>query len=341
MKYNIVGMGNIGLRYLQSILNNDENLEVMCYDISKNFEDKTYSFLSENSLANKKINKINFSSSLELLEDSTDNETIVILATTAEKREELILKFAKKTPKLIVSEKLVCTSRESYLNLIKELNEINYNDVLVNFFPRNQSFFWGLNSELQNNREFKMSVEIPRLGLACNGIHLIDIFLWLSGSYKYKYTERSFHHETYEQKRPGFYDFAGLIEIESKVNSSSLILRDDNSSPLMNLRDNNYGFEHYIDISFKNADDNTDKNYRYYMFDELLFTNDESTNDEKNYRGTNKCNLFHVSEYICNEIISYVEDGKCRLPNIFDAYHSHSVLFDFIEENNLGKFKIT
>ena len=142
MKYNIVGMGNIGLRYLQSILNTDENLEVMCYDISKNFEDKTYSFLSENSLANKKINKINFSSSLELLEDSTDNETIVILATTAEKREELILKFAKKTPKLIVSEKLVCTSRESYLNLIKELNEINYNDVLVNFFPRNQSFFW-------------------------------------------------------------------------------------------------------------------------------------------------------------------------------------------------------
>ena len=79
------------------------------------------------------IKKIHFSPSLELLEDNTDNDTIVILATTAEKREELILQFAKKNPKLIVSEKLVCTSRESYLNLIKELNEINYNDVLVNF----------------------------------------------------------------------------------------------------------------------------------------------------------------------------------------------------------------
>ena len=34
------------------------------------------------------------------------------------------------------------------------------------------------------------------------------------------------------------------------------------------------------------------------------------------------------------EITSYIEDGECYLPNIFDAYHSHSVLFDFVEENN-------
>tara|TARA_Y100001970_G_scaffold188729_1_gene229534 strand:- start:20108 stop:21091 length:984 start_codon:yes stop_codon:yes gene_type:complete len=327
MKYNIIGMGNIGLRYLQSILNTDENYEVMCYDISKNFEDRTISFLSKNNLPNKKVL---FSTSLELLEENTDNETVVILATTAEKREELILQFAKKAPKLIVSEKLVCTSRKSYLNLVKELNKINYNDILVNFFPRNQIFFKGLTSELPNNAEFKMSVEIPRLGLACNGIHFIDIFLWLSGSYKYKYKKESFHLETYEQKRPGFYDFAGLIEIESEVNSSSLILRDDNS-----------GLEQYIDISFKNGGDNTIKKYRYFMFDELLVTKDDSTMPEKNNELRNVFQLIHVSQYICGEIIAYVENGKCRLPNIFDAYHSHSVLFDFIEEYNLGKFKIT
>ena len=310
MKYNIIGMGNIGLRYLQSILNTDENYEVICYDISKNFQDRTISFLSNNNLPNKKIH---FSPSLELLEDNTDNDTIVILATTAEKREELILQFAKKTPKLIVSEKLVCTSRESYLNLIKELNEINYNDVLVNFFPRNQPFFKELTRELASVAEFKMCVEIPKLGLACNGIHFIDIFLWLSGSYNYKY-KNSFHSDVYKQKRPGFYDFAGLIEID--CNSSYLSLRDNNSN-----------LEQYISISFN------DSHYKFYMFDELLIK--DHTKDSKQYK------LNHVSQYICGEITSYIEDGKCYLPNIFDAYHSHSVLFDFIEENNLGKFKIT
>ena len=61
-------MGNIGLRYLQSILNTDESYEVICYDISKNFQDRTISFLSNNNLPNKKIH---FSPSLELLEDNT------------------------------------------------------------------------------------------------------------------------------------------------------------------------------------------------------------------------------------------------------------------------------
>ena len=312
MKYNIIGMGNIGLRYLQSILNTDENYQVICYDISKNFQDRTISFLSNNNLSNKKIV---FSPSLELLEDNTDNDTIVILATTAEKREELILQFAKKTPKLIVSEKLVCTSRESYLNLIKELNEINYNDVLVNFFPRNQPFFKELARDLTNVAGLKMCVEIPTLGLACNGIHFIDIFLWLSGSYKYK-NQNSLHIDTYEQKRPGFYDFAGLIEIESQINSSYLRLRDNSSNS-----------EQYISISYN------DKHYKFYMFDELLV--------EAHNKDRYKYKLNHVSQYICREIISYIEDGKCYLPNIFDAYHSHSVLFDFIEEYNLGKFKIT
>ena len=297
MKYNIIGMGNIGLRYLQSILINDKNYEVTCYDISKNFKDRTISFLSENNLPKKKIL---FSTSLELLEDNTDNKTIVILATTAEKREELILQFAKKNPKLIVSEKLVCTSRESYLHLIQELNEINYHDILVNFFPRNQPFFKELIRELAGVAGFKMCVEIPKLGLACNGIHFIDIFLWLSGSYNYK-CKNSFHSDVYKQKRPGFYDFAGLIEID--CNSSYLSLRDNNS------------------------------HYKFYMFDELLI--EGHSKDSKQYK------LNHVSQYICGEITSYIEDGKCYLPNIFDAYHSHSVLFDFIEENNLGKFKIT
>ena len=45
--------------------------------------------------------------------------------------------------------------------------------------------------------------------------------------------------------------------------------------------------------------------------------------------------LNHVSKYIFTEIHSFLNEGKSNLPNIFDSYLSHSVLFDFIEKNKL------
>ena len=312
MKYNIVGMGNIGMRYLQSIISEDNDYVITCYDIMPNFKDRVLSFLNENQLS---LEGVNFSASMEENLEVVDSDTVVLITTTAHKRESLILDFAMKNPKLIITEKLVCSSRKAYSLLLKSLEKINYKNILVNFFPRNQLFFQDLYKNINKNQKFHMHVSIPKLGLACNGIHFIDMFLWLSDSLEYKVTQ-DLYNETYEQKRKGYYDFSGSINVVS--NLSTFTLSDDYSEQ-----------DQLISFYWNNIV------YHFFMIREFAVKLDGNNIKIINYP------LNHVSKYIFTEIHSFLNEGKSNIPNIFDSYLSHSVLFDFIEKNKLTNLKIT
>jgi hypothetical protein len=312
MKYNIIGMGNIGMRYLQSIVSGDKEHVITCYDIMPNFKDRVVSFLNENQLPSKAIH---FSASIEKNLEEVDSNTIVLITTTADDRESLILDFAMKNPKLIITEKLVCNSRTAYSGLLKSLEKINYKNILVNFFPRNQLFFQDLYKHINKNQKFDMHVSIPKLGLACNGIHFIDMFLWLSDSLEYKIS-KTLYHETYQQKRKGYYDFSGSINVVS--NLSTLTLSDDYTEG-----------DQLISFYYNNII------YHFFMIREFAVKVENNDTRIINYP------LNHVSEYIFTEIHSFLNEGKSNLPNIFDSYSSHSVLFDFIEKNKLTNLKIT
>ena len=312
MKYNIIGMGNIGMRYLQSIVSQDKESVIFCYDIMPNFKDRVISFLIENQLP---IKSIHFSTSLEKNLEKVDSKTIVLITTTADKREDIILDFAIKKPRLIITEKLVCNSRKAYSALLASLEEIKFKNILVNFFPRNQLFFQDLYKNIIKNEKFNMHVSIPKLGLACNGIHFIDMFLLLSDSLEYKIS-KTFYNESYKQKRDGYYDFSGLINVESNI--STLTLSDD------------YSDQDQLISFYGNS-----LVYHFFMIREFAVRVEDGKTEIINYP------LNHVSEYIFKEIHSFVNDNTSNLPNIFDSYSSHSVLFDFIEINKLTNFKIT
>ena len=141
------------------------------------------------------------------------------------------------------------------------------------------------------------------------------MFLWLSDSLEYKVTQ-DLYNETYEQKRKGYYDFSGSINVVS--NLSTFTLSDDYSEQ-----------DQLISFYWNNIV------YHFFMIREFAVKLDGNNIKIINYP------LNHVSKYIFTEIHSFLNEGKSNLPNIFDSYLSHSVLFDFIEKNKLTNLKIT
>ena len=49
-------------------------------------------------------------------------------------------------------------------------------------------------------------------GLACNGIHFLDLFTWLNGVDQISFNTNRLDHMVYESKREGFVEFYGNME---------------------------------------------------------------------------------------------------------------------------------
>lgn len=312
MQFNIIGLGNIGLRYIESIRSNDINSKIICYDIDINYKKRLIEFLKKNKLS---IENIIFCISISDFFEKINNESVVLITTTAINRKEIIISCAKMNPSLIITEKLVVDSRSIYESLLNSLESIRFKNILVNFFPRNQVFFRDYIKKYIRDKNFKMHINIPNLGLACNGIHFFDLFLSLSNSNKYKILD-SFYLKTYSQKREGFFDFSGGIKVES--NNCVLSIIDDLSYS-----------SNFISIY---CDEDT---FHYYMIDEIMIKLNNEKSEVFNFK------LNHVSNYIYHEIDSFLKTGKSNLPNIIESLKSHEILFDFIERFKLNNIKIT
>lgn len=108
-------MGNIGKRHLQSISNLSLDFEVFCYDKVKNAVDSVPDFC-KNSL---EIPNIQYLYDIRSIEQKIDEETIVIIATTAEGRKEILEVAINKQPLTIISEKPLTQNITDYENIIK------------------------------------------------------------------------------------------------------------------------------------------------------------------------------------------------------------------------------
>lgn len=311
----LFGTGNLGKRYIQAIARLN-GISLYLSDISNEALNSAVGFISANNLEGLKYYLTN---SIEDAISVIDKETLVIVASTATKRADLLSRIILRTPKGIICEKPVTQNREDYLKIIELLQKHDVK-TYVDFTLRMQPFYQKVKSEILKQSNGVFFANLPRMGLACVGIHQIDLFMWLFNLKSCELRSSTFT-EVYEQKRAGFYDIIGSLEISSSgfqgviINSETENIR----SAQIILNESTYNiFE-----------------------DQRILSKINKVEPELNYSET--ISYSFVSQYM-SDIISDIFSDKIEsieLPSIESSFPQHKVLFDYLSKHSLINLNFT
>lgn len=215
----LIGAGQLGSRHLQGLAKSVENFNVHIVDINpNNIEIAKQRFAEIESKGN--VNIISTVSSVEQL--NTKQFDLAIIATNADIRAEVTKELISRcSVKNIIFEKVAFQSKTQFEEIISKLKTQNIKS-WVNCPRRYFDGYKRLAEELKGKR-FQITVNGEDWGLACNSVHFIDLFAFLSHSELYKINNVDLLNEVFESKRKGFIEFFGTYHLEG-VNGSEAII---------------------------------------------------------------------------------------------------------------------
>ncbi|MDP3559726.1 MAG: hypothetical protein Q8R79_05210 [Legionellaceae bacterium] len=206
----IIGVGQLGSRYLQGLAQVNHPLTIFLVDPSKTALNLAVDRF--NSIEHKKSIKLILLQSLEELPDIID---IAIISTTADIRLKVILELAKK--KIILNwilEKVLFQNIDDY-EFAENFFDSQNSQQWVNCSQRLWPFFIELKDRFSKDHNLQITATGSYWGLGCNAVHNTDIaeFIWgpeLSHI-------ASLDKMVLNSKREGFFEFTGLFESHSKA----------------------------------------------------------------------------------------------------------------------------
>ena len=198
-------MGNLGSNYIKAIFAIPLNIKLYIFDKNSNQLNKEFY-----SPPNVKIIKVKNLSNLNI------NLDLAIIATTANKRFELIQKLKKKIKNWIL-EKLL-EQNVSSLNKIDK--KLKFSNCWVNIPRRTMPEY----KFIKKNYNFKIPSTL-KLGMngdriVTNAIHFIDLLCWFSNSKIETIDISKLKASWTKSKRLGFYETGGTLKIKLKINQN-------------------------------------------------------------------------------------------------------------------------
>jgi predicted dehydrogenase len=218
MKIAIVGAGQLGSRHIQGAL------KVESKDIHIDVIEPDDTATKTSKQRNKEIDSevsINYHKNIASLNGLYE---AVIISTNANNRLYIIKElFNQIDTKVLILEKVVFQSAKEFDEL-DALLEDKKTKVYVNHPRRMYSFYEELKSELQANRTEITHINVSGndWGLACNGLHFIDLVSYLTGSKPTTILNNKLTEIT-ASKRKGFIEINGHLWINFENRSSLLI----------------------------------------------------------------------------------------------------------------------
>lgn len=203
--YNIcvIGVGSLGKRHLESLLNSNFELNIYCYDINEHALDN---FEGRDKYSNKKINMVTS------FDEFPKNMDFALFAMTSKGRREMFDQLVNQcTVKNILFEKVLFQKVEDYEHVAQKLKELNIR-AWVNCGRRQMDSYQELRKKLVSANEMCISISGSEWGLACNTIHYLDLVEFLSGSKETVIDKFNLLPEMAESKRMGFKEVYGRIE---------------------------------------------------------------------------------------------------------------------------------
>jgi len=200
----IIGAGQLGSRHLQGLARTELAMKISVVDPSLNslhLAKKRYLEIR----SNKNVRQIRFFDSIQDINSDID---IAIIATNADVRKSVIESLLNYVHVgNFILEKVVFQSLEDFQIVIRRFNKNGIN-AWVNCGRRLWPIFNEIKGELLDKSDITLIISGNNWGMACNTIHMLDIFSYLTGEKDISILECDLNNRIYKSKRDGFFELA-------------------------------------------------------------------------------------------------------------------------------------
>ncbi len=322
----IIGAGRMGLKHLVGAFKVCSQIVVVDPNIKKIKKE------AQNLLINCQFEgSVLFYPSIDNI-PTNSNFDAGIISSTANGRKEIFFKLLERKIYNILIEKPIEQSRNKVKEIINASLD-NHLNIRSNHPFRELPLFQELHID---KSPFHMAVVGGAFGLACNGIHWIDLAVFLSHSKK-ENTKLLYSNINTVPIKSGrgknFIDYGGTIVIELSQNSKlfmdswaessaplSLTLTKNHSSFLLDRKEN-------LGIFYERSKQSNNENYLYgFDYERRLINPVETISFPDNTK---------------NWLYSLKGEKKCFLPKVEESNISHELLFDALETTGKTEFSIT
>lgn len=227
MTYNIalIGAGQLGSRHLQGLkkISIPVNIEVVDPNTGSLVIAKERYEQVEN---NESIKSIRFLNSIDELNENID---LCIIATNSNIRALVTLELvAKKKIKTIIFEKILFQKVADYKS-VQEIVHKNKIKAWVNCPRRVFPDYIEIKKDITTNEKLTFLLTGGNWGLACNGIHFVDLLAFLNDNNNFTFDSAGLDNNFQMSKRAGFIEFTGTLQGKQN-NGSDIIINARNGS---------------------------------------------------------------------------------------------------------------
>lgn len=204
----LIAVGGIGFRHFQALLNCRSDFALYVVDISAEALAKAKAYADEQ----RTPRSIYYVSSVADL-DETLCFNLAILATSSLPRKEVFKTLVSRHEvHQVIFEKVLFPRLDDYEETAKLLKKYQI-QAYVNCSRRAIEFYQSLKEELRTATRLEAVVSGDNWGLACNSIHLLDLFDFLAGTDGQNvFCDGSFlEDKIFESKRSGYIEFYGRL----------------------------------------------------------------------------------------------------------------------------------
>lgn len=211
-RFLIIGAGNIGFRHFQALNSLSGANEITLVD--PRISERQAVFAAEK----KPQTTLHFESDLERVQLNRQNFDFIVSAVTADVQQKWVDRWGSLAGMGILLEKPIAQHRanlEPFTSLSKADGAHLYVNCIRGFWPGYQK----LKSKLSEiSSPVHLEIEGTEWGLACNGVHMIDLFRWLRqlDSTQVRSSELTLSRLAHK-RGPHFEEFTGKAVIENKL----------------------------------------------------------------------------------------------------------------------------
>lgn len=235
----LVGLGNIGFRHLQGLIGIAQNSRVIGVDPMEEARQRA---------STEWLRAVGTELETQAdLDKVSPDCSVAILATCAANRLELLKKLVENaSPQFIILEKVAFPKLSDFEAANTAALQAKA-DVFVNC-PRR---LWRIYNELMHLElgdapDFALTVRWRHLGLACNGVHFVDLLQYLTGAQLVQLASVKLD-RIVPAKRAGYFEVSGTVGFHSQTGGALTIDVSDAAPESMEITLRANGLEYRID----------------------------------------------------------------------------------------------
>lgn len=240
-KVAVIGTGQLGSRHLQGLKVASSPMEITVMD--SNEESLKIAKERYDSVSPIGEKNVKYVTSIDDLPEELD---LVIIATGSKPRASIIMSLLNHSSvQYLVLEKVLFPTLNDY-SVIAQLLEENGTRCWVNCPRRMFGTYKQIKESIDVSKPIHMTKADEDWGLCCNSIHMIDLFMYLTGETEYSIETKWLNDKIEDSKRGGYVEMTGMLKIVTPKENTLTLISEKNFEGEKNFMIENNGYIYFI-----------------------------------------------------------------------------------------------